>query len=142
MITKRRMIKQSIVFSAVVSALIACEGCAVTPNPLKPDAIMPDKVVVMHIHSFDPATVTIKAGQTVVWENTTGLGIYHTVTCDPAVAQNMDDASYPPGAHAFDSGDINSKDSWEHTFTVPGTYKYFCIPHESHGMLGKVIVTP
>jgi plastocyanin len=141
MILNRIIMKRRVAFLAAVSALIGCAGCSVTPNPLKPDAIQPAATVLMHFHSFDPATVTITAGQTVVWENATG-GIYHTVTCDPSKAEKMDDASFPTGASAFDSGDIQSKDSWEYTFTVPGTYKYFCIPHESHGMIGTVIVNP
>jgi plastocyanin len=28
-----------------------------------------------------------------------------------------------------------------HTFDVPGTYQYFCIPHEMAGMTGTVVVT-
>jgi plastocyanin len=26
------------------------------------------------------------------------------------------------------------------TFAVPGTYRYVCLPHESHGMTGTVVV--
>jgi plastocyanin len=28
------------------------------------------------------------------------------------------------------------------TFTAPGTYKYFCMHHESDGMVATVIVDP
>ena len=31
---------------------------------------------------------------------------------------------------------------YEHTFTQPGTYSYFCHAHCEYGMSGVVIVTP
>jgi plastocyanin len=37
-------------------------------------------------------------------------------------------------------GAITSGDTYEHTFEVPGTYHYFCIPHERGGMVGTVTV--
>ena len=96
-------------------------------------------VVKMHFHSFDPKTVTINAGQTVRWENKAFL-VWHTVTADPALAKKAQDVALPPGAQPFNSGKIKSGGSYEHTFTVPGTYRYFCQPHESKGMVGEVVV--
>jgi plastocyanin len=34
----------------------------------------------------------------------------------------------------------NPGNTYQHTFTVPGTYRYFCQPHESNGMVGEVVV--
>ncbi|WP_241997224.1 plastocyanin/azurin family copper-binding protein [Halorubrum sp. SD626R] len=31
-------------------------------------------------------------------------------------------------------------ENYEHTFEEPGTYEYFCIPHEGSGMVGTVRV--
>jgi plastocyanin len=31
-------------------------------------------------------------------------------------------------------------ETFEHTFTVPGTYVYVCVPHAGQGMIGRVIV--
>ena len=87
---------------------------------------------------FDPETVTIEAGQTVLWENTSDAN--HTVTADPVKAKNKDNCSLPAGALPFDSGTIQPGNTYSQTFTVPGTYKYFCVPHEAMGMTGKVIV--
>ena len=39
---------------------------------------------------------------------------------------------------SFDSGNLNQKDSWRHTFTTEGTYTYFCAYHPY--MKGNVIV--
>ena len=61
-----------------------------------------------------------------------------TVLSITATAQ---DAALRPNAKEFDSGLISPGKDYSHTFTVPGTYKYFCIPHEAVGMLGTVIVS-
>jgi hypothetical protein len=34
-----------------------------------------------------------------------------------------------------------SGESFSYTFDEPGTYEYFCIPHEDLGMVGTVTVT-
>jgi plastocyanin len=47
----------------------------------------------------------------------------------------------PSGAQAWDSGPLNGGQTFSHAFTTPGTYKYFCIPHESLGMLATITVT-
>jgi plastocyanin len=89
---------------------------------------------------FEPYRVDIQSGQTVEWKNTSS--VIHTVTADPNKAKDKDDVSLPEGAQAFDSGNIEPGQTYTHTFTFPGTYKYFCIPHEEMGMVGEVIVTP
>jgi plastocyanin len=48
----------------------------------------------------------------------------------------------PAGAVAFDSGKIQPGGSFTHQFTVPGTYKYVCLPHEDAGMTAQIVVTP
>lgn len=88
--------------------------------------------------TFEPASVTIKAGETVEFVN--GSPLEHTVTADPAKARNADNVSLPKGAETFDSGNLASGESFSHTFDEPGTYQYFCIPHEAAGMTGTIIV--
>ncbi len=96
--------------------------------------------------AFDPAEVTVDAGTTVVWLNDSDRA--HTVTAVPG---------RPDGAEYFASGGYDSleaaRDAWqdgggaiytcetyEHTFEVPGEHPYLCIPHESAGMYGTVVV--
>lgn len=88
---------------------------------------------------FVPASVTIKAGDTVKWTNP--YNITHTVTFDPAQAQTASDVSLPAGVTPFGSGDIEEEGTFSHTFTEKGTYKYVCKYHEGMGMVGTVIVT-
>lgn len=101
--------------------------------------------VEMHRTSFSPATVTVSVGDILRWENTSD--VEHTVT---AYEEQL-----PSGAAYFASGGFDSEeaarnnvteglvgpgDTYEHTFDQPGTYEYFCIPHESSGMTGTVHV--
>lgn len=88
--------------------------------------------------TYTPERVSIRAGQTVKWTNTSD--IVHTVTADPQKANNPEHVRLPGQARTFDSGDIEPGGTFTHTFTVPGTYRYFCIPHEAAGMVGEVEV--
>ncbi|HLI14152.1 MAG TPA: plastocyanin/azurin family copper-binding protein [Alphaproteobacteria bacterium] len=115
-------------------------GCGLSGPAHGPPVPGMAAVVDMSFESYDPANVTIRAGQTVEWRNTSI--ITHTVTDDPARARKADDAGVPAGGQAFDSGDIPPGQVYSHAFTVPGTYRYFCAHHEQGGMLGVVVVTP
>lgn len=47
----------------------------------------------------------------------------------------------PKDATAWNSGTLSEAGAtFEHTFEVKGTYDYFCIPHESIGMMGSMTV--
>jgi plastocyanin len=97
---------------------------------------------VVHMTSqnkFVPATVTIKAGQSVKWVNDDAAT--HTVTTDPSQVANEDDVQTPRGAKPFNSNSVGKGKSFEQKFEVPGTYQYACAPHEGDKMVGKVIVT-
>lgn len=87
---------------------------------------------------FLPDTVRIRAGEAVRWENTSDL--VHTVTADPAMAALESSVSLPAGAGPFHSGDLAPEAVYVRVFRVPGTYKYFCVPHERAGMVGWVVV--
>lgn len=88
--------------------------------------------------AFDPEHVTIRAGETIRWENTSHL--VHTVTADPELAQVDAHAQLPEGAEPFDSGDVEPEQGFERTFDVAGDYRYFCQPHEAAGMTGRITV--
>lgn len=88
--------------------------------------------------SFSPQVLTIKAGQTVRWVNTSKF--VHTVTSDATLAQDPLNASVPEGATAWHSGNIAAGESFSIQLTVPGEYKYFCKPHEMMGHVGTIVV--
>ena len=103
----------------------------------------------MSQNAFLPEEYAVSVGETVVWGNNGSRG--HTVTAY--------DSGVPDGAEYFASGgyeDLSSAlEDWqsrkggnippgeiyEHTFDVPGRYRYLCIPHEPVGMVGVIVVT-
>jgi plastocyanin len=89
---------------------------------------------------FKPARAVVHAGDTVEWQNTSSVP--HTVTADARRAAKGKEVALPSGAAPFDSGTIAPDGSYQHTFTVPGTYKYICVPHAALGMVGEVTVQP
>ncbi len=72
--------------------------------------------------SFEPATVSVKVGETVVFTNLDSA--VHTATADEG---------------PFDSGDLRKGQSFTFTADKPGTYTYFCMPHPY--MKGTIEVT-
>ena len=87
---------------------------------------------------FTPDTVRIETGETVLWENTSLLA--HTVTGDPSESTVQGSAKLPADAEPFNSGMLDPEQTYKHTFNEPGTYQYFCIPHEGAKMVGWVVV--
>lgn len=87
---------------------------------------------------FDPATITIKTGDKVTWKNKDSM--VHTVTADATMPRDPSLVEVPEGVEPFHSGNITNGQSWSMTFTVPGRYRYVCLPHELVGMVGEVIV--
>jgi plastocyanin len=83
-------------------------------------------------------TVRVQVGETVRWKNNSA--VMHTVTADPEEAIKDGSVMLPDGASPFNSGNMNPDQTFEHTFEVAGTYRYFCIPHEAVGMVGTVVV--
>lgn len=109
-----------------------------TPHPKTEEPVA--VIELTNMLMFAPETVRIKAGTTVEWRNTSLL--VHTITADPDLATLAESVQLPEGAKPFNSGNLDAKATFRHTFDVPGTYVYFCIPHEGAKMRGTVIVEP
>ena len=76
---------------------------------------------------FSQEIVRINPGDTVFWKST-----------DPGHnVQFISKNGVPDGVEKFKSK--VSKDT-EFTFTIPGIYAYWCVPHKTLGMIGFVIV--
>ena len=80
----------------------------------------------MEDNFFAPANITIEPGTTVTWVQSGDNP--HTTTSY--------DGLWDSGLIEGDSGG-----TFSFTFEEPGTYDYFCIPHEDLGMVGSVTVT-
>ena len=97
-------------------------------------------VVTMGGSSFVPATITITAGEQVMWKDTSSY--YHNVVDDPARALTRADVSFPSGTAPFGSKLLSPGATYYHVFDKPGIYHYVCTIHEAAGMKGMVIVKP
>lgn len=114
-VTMSRRLPRLILLAGV--AALALGGCASSAEP-PADAV---RILVKDM-AYTPSTVTISAGQTVIWE--------------------FDDPGVPHNAVALD-GSFQSKllmeGTFEHTFNSPGTVDFRCTPHPE--MVGTIIVT-
>ncbi|WP_435345782.1 plastocyanin/azurin family copper-binding protein [Haloarchaeobius sp. HRN-SO-5] len=103
-------------------------GTVASAGLTQPVAAQETPVVEMGNNYFDPIGLHIEPGTTVRFELAAGA---HSATA----YENR----IPSDASAFDSGTISSG-SFEYTFEEPGTYDYYCIPHKSIGMVGRIVV--
>merc|ERR1712057_29585 len=83
---------------------------------------------------FEPAEITIKAGDSVTWTNNRGFP--HNVVFDE------DDVPGGVNAEAISNEDLMNAagDTFTTKFTAAGEYGYYCEPHQGAGMVGRVIV--
>ena len=85
----------------------------------------PKNTVTIKDRKYAPATLTIKAGETVTWVNKDDHD--HTV-----------DSEAPADKEGFDSGNMSSGDTFKHTFPKAGKFKYSCSYHPR--MKGTIVV--
>ncbi|WP_435347799.1 plastocyanin/azurin family copper-binding protein [Haloarchaeobius sp. HRN-SO-5] len=91
---------------------------------------------------FEPESIEISVGDTVRW---TAESPGHNVTSKPGSSGKCEN---PDGADPFASYDggnhyavMEVDATFEHTFTVAGTYVYVCAPHAGQGMVGDITVS-
>lgn len=89
---------------------------------------------------YEPSNLTIKVGTTVKWINNSDNR--HTATDDPKFEKKSGEALVPAGVDPWTSPFLPNGESFTRTFTVPGTYRYFCRNHEQFGMVGNITVVP
>jgi uncharacterized repeat protein (TIGR01451 family) len=97
-----------------------------TPAPVAVQPITVSAQVVQPSDSalswgYQPPTITIHVGDTVIWTNAGSL--QHSVTADDS---------------SFDSGLFGTGATWRMTFNTAGSYSYHCAPHP--WMKGTVVV--
>lgn len=95
---------------------------------------------------YMPTRIEVRAGEIVSFVNDSSE--VHTVTATQS--------ELPAGATFFASGGFDGEKAarsdiaagfieeggkYEVTLDEPGTYPYFCVPHEASGMKGTIVVT-
>ncbi len=95
-----------------------------TSTPTTPAPVGGSNAIAIKNFAFSPASLTIKSGTAVTWTNQDGAP--HQVASDPGTPV------------AFSSDSLANGESYQFTFTRPGTYTYYCTIHPS--MKGTIIV--
>merc|ERR1711976_441527 len=83
---------------------------------------------------FEPSDITVCTGDTVKWVNNK-LFPHNVVFDEDNVPDGVDADSISYSGLLSKAGETHSA-----TFTVPGKYAYFCVPHRGGGMVGSVTV--
>jgi plastocyanin len=111
----------------ILVLVLVISGCSTQKTPVQP--INPPsgdlgvkKDIEISNFAFNPNTVTIPKGATVIWTNTDSVP--HTIVSDTGDEINSDS--------------ISNGETYVHTFNTIGTYDYHCSIHPS--MKGKIIV--
>jgi amicyanin len=101
---------------ATLAAIVVLAGLA------SGQALAADAQVKIANFTFDPPTLTVKAGTTVTWVNADDI---------PHVVLEK--------TGKFRSPALDTDDKFTQTFSTPGTVEYFCAIHPH--MTGKIVVT-
>ena len=86
-------------------------------------ALADDQTIKIANFTFDPPTLTVKAGTTVTWVNNDDI---------PHLVTDKDGK--------FHSSALDTDEKFSQTFSTAGTVEYFCAIHPK--MTGKIVVTP
>ena len=112
------------VLTVVSLVLVSCAAPATNPEPVTTakttaDSSSVSSAVSIEGFAFNPETMTVKAGTTVVWTNN-------------------DSASHDIKSDSFSSPSMANGQTFEFKFEDKGTYDYSCGIHPT--MKGKIIV--
>ena len=126
----------ALALSATLGVVAGCGGNDPTPPTADPECVIPTVTnfsdstqgrVVIKNFQFHPASITIKAGQTVKWKHCGAEVDQHTVTSNTGTE--------------LESPYISLNGTYSHTFLAAGTNPYHCIPHYQD-MVGTIVVEP
>ncbi len=103
----------------MVGAAVTAGACSDNPYGTSGGCTPTATQVCMTASTFNPVSLTVTAGTTVMWRN--GSGVTHTVTNDP-------------GSGATFNQTVGGSGTFTHQFTSAGTYNYHCSIHGSPGL--------
>ena len=136
---QRRQYLQAVGGLAGIGMLAGCSGGGDDDgNGSDEDKIIVDMVTEGQEYYFDPIGLQVEPGTTVTFNNDSGS---HSATAYYASHEDADVTRIPDGGVEFDTGVLTAEGATETvTFDTEGTYDYFCIPHKTVGMIGRIVV--
>jgi plastocyanin len=134
-LTRRRFLEGGVgVFAALAVPLIVPSQVSAAEPAVIEMVGLPDGSDVW----FDPMGLLVQPGQTVKWINR-DMGNSHTATAyHPAVFGRS--RRIPTHAKPWNSDYLLPGGSFAVTFSEPGVYDFYCLPHEHAGMVGRIVV--
>lgn len=117
--------------ASAVPVLVACDVLAARDDDRY-------TVTIVEGRRFEPASLTVPVGSTVVWENLSTRR--HAISTDPARFDRDVGVVVPDGVDPFTSIDLVTGQTWKRALTEPGTYVYACPYHADVGMIGMILV--
>jgi plastocyanin len=106
------------------------------------------RTVLVANDEFQPTTVNITAGDTIVWSWVTN-SLSHNIIPTGATSFAKKGNDVPPGTGTTGTDFFNAPTSHQVIFAATGTYEYYCSqhgttggPNGNTGMAGKVVVSP
>ena len=108
-------------FATRTALAIALFTAPLVANAASPEVPANSVEITVDNFSFTPATITVKAGTPITWQNRDDIP--HTVVSND---------------NLFKSKALDTDDKFSFTPTKPGTYSYFCSLHPK--MTAKVVV--
>lgn len=101
------------------------------------------KTVLLDAVEFQPATVSISAGDTIVWSWKQGSQD-HNVISSGAPSFPNEGNPVAPGTGTQGTDFFDAPHSYQYIFNAAGTYAYYCSTHgtPTTGMHGTVVVSP
>lgn len=115
----------AVVIGIIIAAVVIQTGKSKQGESVDVSQAVKTNSVMIKDFAFTPPIISVPVGTTVTWTNKDA--IRHSVTADDG------------SPDMFDSGLIDSKATYTHTFSTKGTFHYHCEPHPY--MKGVVIVT-
>jgi plastocyanin len=136
---------------SALALLTALAGFAVAARP--PETSGPGRKVNVQMIGdakgmrFEPASITVHPGDTVVWTNTGAVphNVQFWADSIPAAGKKALEGAMPKTTAPLAGPMLLGADE---TYTVsfakaaPGVYKYYCLPHLALGMVGQITVKP
>jgi amicyanin len=111
-----------LILASVAAGCSSYQTAPATTAP--PSAAGGGNAIAIQNFAFEPATMTIKTGDTVTWTNKDGAP--HTIVADSGSPVQ------------FSSSQLSTGNSYSFTFTQAGSYTYHCSIHPS--MKGTIVV--
>ncbi|MDZ7850835.1 MAG: plastocyanin/azurin family copper-binding protein [Halodesulfurarchaeum sp.] len=135
---KRRQYVRSIGGLVGIGMLAGCSGGGSNDDESEEAGPTVDMVTDGGEYYFDPIGLFVEPGTTVTFNNHSGS---HSATAYVDGLEEAETTRIPDGGPEFNTGILTQEGATETvTFDTEGTYDYYCIPHKTLEMVGRIVV--